>query len=172
MAWQIDGPVIVPFDFSDHSRAAFMHAVQLTTPENIHVVHVLPVFTPTEPGVGWGLIDDAQRFSQTAKAMENEIPPDDFDGVNFHVLLGDPGTVVADLAVQLDAELIAVGSHGRTGLSRLVVGSVAERVSRLAPCPVLLVKLPRQESEAEVEEHTEQGQTSDSDAVSEASVPS
>ena len=72
MAWHIDAPVIVPFDFSDHSRAAFQRALQITDPENIHVVHVLPVFTPTEPGVGWGLIDDAQRFTQANKGMSDE----------------------------------------------------------------------------------------------------
>lgn len=155
MAWQIDAPVIVPFDFSDHARAAFERATHITAPENIHVVHVLPVFTPTEPGVGWGLIDDAQRFNQTTKGLENEMPVEDYPGVNFHVLLGEPGTVVPDLVKELDAELVVIGSHGRTGISRLVVGSVAEQIFRHAPCPVLIVKLPKQAEHTVAPESTE-----------------
>ena len=162
MAWHIDAPVIVPFDFSDHSRAAFQRALQITDPENIHVVHVLPVFTPTEPGVGWGLIDDAQRFTQANKGMENEMSPEHYPGINFHVLLGEPGTVVPDLVNELDAELVVIGSHGRTGISRLVVGSVAEQVFRCSPCPVLVIKLPKN---AEKSQATESEQEADEEAV-------
>ncbi|HBE68502.1 MAG TPA: hypothetical protein DDW52_10180, partial [Planctomycetaceae bacterium] len=61
---------------------------------------------------------------------------------------GDPGQITADRADELGAELIVVGSHGRTGLSRLVLGSTAERVTRLAHCAVLVVKLEPESAEA------------------------
>ena len=57
------------------------------------------------------------------------------------VLVGDPGTVCADRAASLKAELIVIPSHGRSGVSRLLLGSVTERIVRLAPCPVLVLKL-------------------------------
>jgi len=161
MAWHIDAPVIVPFDFSDHSRAAFQRALQLTDPENTHVVHVLPVFTPPEPGVGWGLLDDPQRFSQANKGMEHAMSPEHYPVINLHVLLGEPGTVVPDLVKELGAELVVIGSHGRTGISRLVVGSVAEQVFRCSPCPVLVIKLPKNSeksrpADTEIEKETDE----------------
>jgi nucleotide-binding universal stress UspA family protein len=56
------------------------------------------------------------------------------------VRFGDPGREIAAHAEELHAELIVMPSHGRTGLSRLFIGSVAERVVRLAHCPVLILK--------------------------------
>ena len=62
-----------------------------------------------------------------------------FADVPLHVQLGDPGTRVVELAKALGASLIVLPSHGRTGLERLVLGSVAEHVARFAPCPVLVL---------------------------------
>lgn len=59
------------------------------------------------------------------------------------VLEGRPADVIVDHARAVKADLIVMGSLGRTGLERLLVGSVAERVVRLAPCPVLVVRAPR-----------------------------
>ena len=71
----------------------------------------------------------ASRFAQTP-----------FEKVDFQVRFGDPGREIAALAEELHAELNVMPSHGRTGLSRLFIGSVAERVVRLAHCPVLILK--------------------------------
>jgi universal stress protein A len=61
-----------------------------------------------------------------------------------HVLLeGDPAAEVARFAADACVDVIVIGTHGRTGVDRLVMGSVAERVMREAPCSVLVVKLPR-----------------------------
>ncbi len=62
-------------------------------------------------------------------------------GAELEVRLGDPGQISCDRAEELGAELIVVGSHGRTGLTRMLLGSVAERVVRLAHCQVLVVKV-------------------------------
>jgi nucleotide-binding universal stress UspA family protein len=53
---------------------------------------------------------------------------------------GDPRTLIVDTAAQLHSDLIIMGTHGRRGVSRLLIGSVAEQVARTAPCPVLLVR--------------------------------
>lgn len=143
MIWNIKKPVVVPFDFSEHGLAALRRAEEMVdNPQQIHVVHVLPFMIPTEPGVVWATVDDASRIRHALEAMSEMITEQKFGNVVLDVRLGDPGQVVADLAEELDAELIIVGSHGRTGLTRLVLGSVAERVTRLAHCPVLVVKLP------------------------------
>ena len=63
-----------------------------------------------------------------------------FAKVDFQVRFGDPGREIAGFAETLHAELIVMPSHGRTGLSRFLIGSVAERVVRLAHCPVLILK--------------------------------
>jgi nucleotide-binding universal stress UspA family protein len=55
---------------------------------------------------------------------------------------GDPATEICRVANEAGCELIAIGTHGRTGLGRLLMGSVAEQVVRRAPCPVLTVKAP------------------------------
>ena len=110
-------------------------------PRQIHVLHVLPYLIPAEPGVVWATIDDSSRIEHALESLALAIPEKEFGKVCLDVRLGDPGQVASDRAQELGAELIIVGSHGRTGLSRLVLGSVAERVTRLAHCPVLVVKL-------------------------------
>lgn len=141
MAWNITKPIVVPFDFSDHAVDALRRAVVLAeNPNQIHVLHVLPFMIPTEPGVVWATVDDAGRIKHALDSMSEALPKDKFGEVQMEVRLGDPGHVITDRAEELNADLIIVGSHGRTGLTRLVLGSVAERVARLAHCPVLIVK--------------------------------
>ena len=139
MAWSTTEPIVVPFDFSDHALAAVKHAVELADdPSQIHILHVLAFMNPTEPGVVWGTIDDDSRIRHTHESLNETLG--EFAGINLHVRIGDPGSVTAQVAEELKAALVVVGSHGRTGISHFLLGSVAERVSRMAPCPVLIVK--------------------------------
>ena len=142
MPWNIARPVVVPFDFSEHAMLAVRKAIELAKDTNsIHCVHVLPFITPTEPGVVWGAIDDEERLKHALESMHLQLPEAQFGKLQIEVRFGDPGTVISDRAEELKAELIVIGSHGRSGLARLMLGSVAERVVRLAHCPVLVVKL-------------------------------
>jgi len=142
MPWNISRPIVVPFDFSDHAMVAVRKAIELTNDSHlIHCMHVLPFITPTEPGVVWGTVDDEERLKHALEGMHQQLPANEFGKLHAEVRFGDPGTVVADRAEELSAELIVIGSHGRSGLARLMLGSVAERVTRLARCPVLVVKL-------------------------------
>lgn len=159
MSWTISKPVVVPFDFSDHAVKALERAVALVEdPRQVHVLHVLPFMIPTEPGVVWATVDDGSRISHALENMQEELPAAKYGALSLDVRLGDPGQVVADRADDLDAELIVIGSHGRTGITRLVLGSVAERVTRLAHCPVLVVKIPLQTENAA--EGTQQAEVS------------
>ena len=131
--------VIVPVDFSDDSLAAVDKALELVEQESqLVVLHVLPVLTVMEPGVIWDTIDDAGRIQHARRALTERLAhhPD----VQIHVVVGDPGREIADFAQQEEAALIVMPSHGRTGMERLLLGSVAERVLRLARCPVLVLK--------------------------------
>jgi nucleotide-binding universal stress UspA family protein len=60
--------------------------------------------------------------------------------IEHRLLEGDPATVIAETAAETGADLVVMGTHGRTGLTRFVMGSVAEDVLRKAPCPVLTVR--------------------------------
>ena len=150
MPWNIERPVVVPFDFSEHALLAVRKAIALASnPHAIHCLHVLPFITPTEPGVVWGAIDDEERLKHALESMNQQLPENRYGKLHIEVRFGDPGTVVADRAEELNAELIVIGSHGRSGLARWMLGSVAERVVRLAHCPVLVVKLEPQPVAAE-----------------------
>lgn len=142
MVWSVNTPVVVPFDFSEHSRAALNRALGIAeSVSNIHVLHVLPFLVPTEPGVVWATIDDAHRIEHALQNLRESLNTPEFRGVQMEVRIGDPGQVSVDRAEELGAGLIVLGSHGRTGISRLFLGSVAERIVRLAHCPVLVEKL-------------------------------
>jgi nucleotide-binding universal stress UspA family protein len=142
MSWTINRPIIVPFDFSDYALQAVRKAIEVAGNSSlITCLHVLPFITPTEPGVAWGMIDDGERLRQALESMHQQLPESEFGRLQVEVRFGDPGSIVADRAKELDAELIVIGSHGRSGIVRLMLGSVAEHVTRLAPCPVLVVKL-------------------------------
>lgn len=147
MPWQVDNPILVPFDFSDYSKASVIRALEVADQNStqIHVLHVLPFLIPAEPGVVWGTVDDASRIEHAKESLRNALPAEKFGELQLEVRLGDPGTVTAQRAEELNADMVIMGSHGRTGLSRLVLGSVAERVARLAPCPVMILKLRQDE---------------------------
>lgn len=143
MPWTIAHAVVVPFDFSEHSREALIRARAIVEDaQQLHVLHVLPFLIPTEPGVVWATVDDAQRIQHAMENLRDAIESMGLGPVQLDVRLGDPGQIAADRAQELNADLIVVGSHGRTGLTRMFLGSVAERVVRLAHCPILVVKLP------------------------------
>ena len=145
MPWTICKPIVVPFDFSEYAMEAVKKAIELASDTNlVHCLHVLPFITPTEPGVVWGMVDDEERLKHALESMHEQLPERDFGKLQVDVRFGDPGSVVADRAKELGADLIVIGSHGRSGLARLMLGSVAERVTRLASCPVLVVKLQPQ----------------------------
>ncbi|MCR9291167.1 MAG: universal stress protein [bacterium] len=143
MPWSVQGPIVVPFDFSDHARQAIHRAVEIAEqPNHVHVLHVLPFMIPTDPGAVWDTVDDQSRIDHARQALAETLPTSQFGNLQLEVQLGDPGRVITEFAEGLHADLVIVGSHGRTGFSRLLLGSVAEKVTRLVHCPVLVLKLP------------------------------
>jgi nucleotide-binding universal stress UspA family protein len=133
--------VIVPVDFSSESIAAVGVARQLVdSPANLHIIHVLIDVAPLEAGEVWGVIDQQPRIEQAEKALRTKFAGTEYQGATIAVLLGEPAHGIADYAQEKKADLIVIPSHGRTGITRLLIGSVAERVVRLAHCPVLVLR--------------------------------
>lgn len=140
MPWLPKKSVVVPVDFSEDSFVALDTAMELAAPAGVHIVYVLPVLDPAEPGVIWTTVDNSSRRRHAEDAMRERLADKRHQGVSIEIRFGDPGSEIAHFAQEKHAELIVLPSHGRTGLSRLLIGSVAEKVVRLAHCPVLVLR--------------------------------
>lgn len=142
VAWQTCGKIVVPFDFSAPSHTAIDKAIEIAqSVDKVHVLHVLAPFVPLAPeGIPIEWVDEEKRVAHALEMLRKELSEKRYEGVTHEVLVGDAGTVVAERAQSLPAELIVIPSHGRSGLTRMLLGSVAERVLRLAKCPVLVLK--------------------------------
>ena len=141
MNWFAKKTVVVPVDFSDQSFAAAEIALDaVDNSRGLHVIHVLPVLSPNDPLVGWDGPNDQKRREAVEAVLHQRLNNAKFRDAQVAVAFGDPGLEIASYAQRVQAELIVLPSHGRTGLKRLLIGSVAERVCRLAHCPVLVIR--------------------------------
>lgn len=141
MGWLPKSKVVVPVDFSDDSLAAVDMALGLVeSAGGLHLIHVLPELSAMEPGVVWDTVDDSSRQDHAEDALRGRLKGAAYEGLNVAIAIGDPGHKIVDFAEEIGAELIVLPSHGRTAFKRLLIGSVAERVARLAHCPVLVLK--------------------------------
>ena len=145
--------ILVPIDFSPSSRAALEHATFLAgrLGASLEVLHVweppgyvgpdtlalLPVGTAGQPG--W-----EQTRTEVAREVDRFLAkaPAQPRALSVRVEAGEPSDVILHVASESGSDLIVMGTHGRTGLSRLLIGSVAEAVLRRATCPVLTVRVP------------------------------
>jgi universal stress protein A len=137
--------ILVPIDLDDPVAQVLDYAVALAAKldAKVHLLHVVP----------WPLLGAEVPIALTEKAM-NEImehKQQELDQIvaahsekapigSAALKTGDARTAIVEMAKHLGADLIVMGTHGRRGVSRLVLGSVAESVARTAPCPVLLVR--------------------------------
>jgi nucleotide-binding universal stress UspA family protein len=143
MSWLPKKKVVVPVDFSDQSIEAAETAISLVEkPSGLCVIHVLPVVGELGVGVSLDTVHEDTYVQEATEALQDRLSAAKFAGFQCHVVFGDPGSEIVNYAEQIAAELIVLPSHGRTGLKRLLIGSVAERVVRLAHCPVLVLKPP------------------------------
>lgn len=141
MVWFQKKSVLVPIDFSEESFEALDIGLQLVNDASqVTVLHVLQDLSPMEAGEVWGVVDPQTRLSNVTKALRERLQADKYARAKVEVLLGDPAHGIANYAQQEKIELIVIPSHGRTGLTRLLIGSTAERVVRLAHCPVLVLR--------------------------------
>lgn len=137
--------ILVPIDFSEPSEKAATAACALAqkTGATVHLLHAYVI--PVE-SVGLAQTVSQQyveQFVKESKAQLLELSGRLCPQARMGPMLvesGDPRDVITHKAKDLDAELIVMGTHGRRGLSRALIGSVAESVVRTAPCSVLVVR--------------------------------
>ncbi|MDP6700618.1 MAG: universal stress protein [Candidatus Latescibacteria bacterium] len=143
--------ILIPTDLSEYARYALPYAVELarTNGAEIHLVHVLdttwlaPAAAAEFPGQLSVAIDNSEELAaETLREMGadiKEVP------VHTKTLVGAPHVEIVRYARQQETDLVVVSTHGRTGLSHALIGSVAEKIVQMAPCPVLTVKHPEHE---------------------------
>ena len=141
MTWFPKQTVVVPVDFSDDSFAAIDTALQIVEdPSGLYVVHVLPEPSTMDTDPIWLEIDNTNRVRHATEALRKRLADERYEKIQIEIEFGDPGYRIADFAQRISAELIVIPSHGRTGIERILMGSVAERVLRLSHCPVLVLR--------------------------------
>ena len=140
--------ILFPTDFSENSKHALRYACELAHQfqAELHVLSVVQdiALVLPESGAMYSLppinMDEAVKSAE--EALRGVIPP---DWAKEHTVVltactGAPFLEILRYAKEKEVDLIVLGTHGRTGLSHVLLGSVAERVVRSAPCPVLTVR--------------------------------
>jgi nucleotide-binding universal stress UspA family protein len=137
--------IVFPTDFSTCSDAALDHAVALArdTGARLLIVHV------EEPPMAYGGGEMYYGLPEPDHAaieqMLRKVVPKASDvPFEHHLLIGSPADEIVRFADQHNADLIVLGTHGRTGLRRILMGSVAESIVRRANCPVFTFKQPHE----------------------------
>jgi nucleotide-binding universal stress UspA family protein len=146
--------ILCPIDFSDYSRRALDHAIAIARwyESTITVLHVFSIAPAVANASGTAvfepivltnvdreqLLGDVRRFAEAESA-----PP---TAVRAMVLEGNAANEILNHAAEMKADLLVMGTHGRSGFERLVLGSITEKVLRKARCPVLTV--PRHHPDA------------------------
>ena len=135
--------ILFPTDFSHTGDSALELATTLARERGAKLLIVHVEEPPAAYGAGemyYGMPDPVTE--DLRKMLEQVGPPDPQVPCERRLITGDPATAIANLAQEEGVELIVMGTHGRTGLMRLLMGSVAEAVVRHAPCPVLTLRQP------------------------------
>ena len=143
--------LLVPIDFSPASMRMLDYAAAFAKRfnANVHLVHVYP---PDEaalvPGAGDLMRQTAEELfsDQLLPVRRGQVRP--FSPENCHVRTGIAYQEICELAREIRADLIVLATRGHTGLKRVLLGSTAERVVRMAPCPVLVIRQKKPKSRA------------------------
>lgn len=150
---QLFTKIVTAIDFSESSDHAFNYALTLARQfaSELVVMHVI-----NEPVDLRGFYVPHISFEQLEKEIEESAQEmlkkfcqerlTDFPNYSIKLVTGIPCDEIVATAHEVQASLIVVGTHGRTGLDHIIFGSTAERVVRTANCPVLTVRLPVSES--------------------------
>ena len=141
--------ILVPVDFSVNSRRAldYAHGLALKFDAALHLVHVCEVpsvMTPALDAYAIAYSDWSQRLGEEAEILLNKITASLADvKVSTEVLFGPPAPAIVEAAATNKTDLIVMGTHGHGAVMHMLLGNVAERVVRTAPCPVLTVREPK-----------------------------
>jgi len=133
--------VVVPVDFSENTESAIQAALAFVDdPSQVNIIHVLFALDAVSPGVVFGGVTDESREANINEHLETLKKSLDAPALGTEVRVGNPGLQITEYAKELNADLIVIPSHGYHGFKRMVLGSVAERVIRLAECDVYVLR--------------------------------
>lgn len=138
--------ILIAVDFSEHSQKAVEagEGIAKQFGAGVDLVHAfelpLPVMTPYEIALPDNFVGEARDAAARELARVEKQLTDAGVSVTSHLRDGPPDIAIGKLARELGSDLIVLGTRGNTGLKHVLLGSVAERTLRHAPCPVLTVK--------------------------------
>jgi nucleotide-binding universal stress UspA family protein len=145
-------PIVVAVDFSELGDRALHEALRLSKSHDNAQLHVVTVGNEDTgavllPGPALRVLPQEEAEAETCKHVDGVVKqyeasngPLSMERIAVYVTSGYPAERIVALATALDADLIVVGTHGRTGFKRIALGSVAEEVVRRAPCTVYVVR--------------------------------
>jgi len=141
--------ILFPTDFSEHADSAWLYALQFAQQfgADVHLLHV--VSPPPHMGEAYLGNFDSRKYVQALTSAANDSMDRQIEAAKDRALIfrrearvGVAFREIIEYAAKHDIDLIVMGTHGHTGLAHVVLGSVAEKVVRTAPCPVLTVRCP------------------------------
>jgi|HubBroStandDraft_1064217.scaffolds.fasta_scaffold00582_22 universal stress protein A len=134
--------ILAPVDFDPSSLKALELAAKIVKDNDgtVSILHIVPVEMDVTGMPQY--VDLIKRQENLDREKLTAIAKQSLAEVKWEILdqMGDPADVIVEVAAKLPADLIVMVTHGRRGLARLVEGSIAEKVLRSAPCPVLAVR--------------------------------
>jgi nucleotide-binding universal stress UspA family protein len=145
--------ILFPTDFSETSQEAARYAISFAREykAKVYVLHVVNEKIFTE-GLGMPRvvsIEDLEKemTEEARRRLKTFVPAEEAEGLDWECVIrkGEPFLEVIRFAKELDADLIVIGTHGRSGFEHIIFGSTAEKVVRKAPCPVLSVRPEQRE---------------------------
>lgn len=136
--------ILLPVDFSEPCLKATEYAVELATrfEATLHLLHIIEdpvVYLPMFESYSLPTPEQFETYAQDR--LENWIAAEDHDGcrLELHWIHGSPARSIVEFSKKQEMDLVVMGTHGRGFATHLILGSVAEKVVRSAPCPVLTV---------------------------------
>ncbi len=141
--------ILTAIDFSENAECAFDYALTLATQFNAELILIHVINEPVDlrgfyvPHISFEQLE--KEIEESAAKMMKAFCSSklaNFSNYRTEIVTGIPCDEITAAATKNDASLIVLGTHGRTGLDRILFGSTAERVVRSAGCPVLTVRLP------------------------------
>ena len=137
--------ILCPIDHSDCSKEALKYAVSFAMKDEakLYLLHIIDIRTFNEGLEAMSMqIPDEETLEQLRSKLLDCIPEEIRDEMDVEaiVIQGIPFAEIISTAREKEIDMIVTGSHGRTGISHMMLGSVSEKVVRKAPCPVLTVR--------------------------------
>lgn len=136
--------ILCPIDYSDCSMNALGYAVKMAIKDSarLYLMYVECVFDYGGLKFGYEGILDPDTVVKMKKKLMDSVPEDvrEYISIETLIAIGIPADEIIKVARRKRIDAIVMGTHGRAGISHMVIGSVTEKVIRASPCPVLCIK--------------------------------